>query len=66
MGYIWAKSARMALDALEAGTDEALFYESKLATARFFLNKILPEHYSLLAKITAGVKNLEIPDVDVA
>ena len=66
IGYIWAKSAKIALKALESGTTEKLFYESKLATARFFLNRILPEHYSLLAKITAGVKFMEIPDVDVA
>jgi alkylation response protein AidB-like acyl-CoA dehydrogenase len=64
MGYIWARSAKIAQDALAAGSDEKLFYESKIATARFFLNKILPEHYSLLAKITAGVKFLDIPDVD--
>lgn len=64
MGYIWARSAKIAQDALKGGSDEKLFYESKLATARFFLNKILPEHYSLLAKMTAGVKHLDIPDVD--
>jgi alkylation response protein AidB-like acyl-CoA dehydrogenase len=66
IGYIWARSAKIALAALEGGTTEKLFYESKLATARFFLNRVLPEHYSLLAKITAGVKFMEIPDVDVA
>lgn len=66
IGFIWAKSAKIALKALESGTTEKLFYESKLATARFFLNRILPEHYSLLAKITAGVKFMEIPDVDAA
>jgi butyryl-CoA dehydrogenase len=66
IGYIWAKSAKIALKALESGTTEKLFYESKLATARFFLNRILPEHYSLLAKITAGVKHMEIPDIEVA
>ncbi len=66
IGYIWVKSAKIALKALESGTTEKLFYESKLATARFFLNRILPEHYSLLAKITAGVKHMEIPDIDAA
>lgn len=66
IGYIWAKSAKIALKALESGTTEKLFYESKLATARFFLNRVLPEHYSLLAKITAGVKHMEIPDIEVA
>ncbi len=64
IGYIWARSAKIALDALAAGSDEKVFYETKIATAKFFLNKVLPEHYSLLAKITAGVKYLDIPDVD--
>lgn len=64
IGYIWTKTAKIALDKLASGTDEKLYYETKIATARFFLNKILPEHHSLLAKIAAGVKCLEIPDVD--
>jgi butyryl-CoA dehydrogenase len=66
IGYIWARTAKIAIKALESGSTEKLFYESKLATARFFLNRVLPEHYSLLAKITAGVKYMDIPDVDVA
>jgi len=64
MGYIWARSAHISLEKLKADDSEKLFYESKVATARFFLNKILPEHYSLLAKITAGVKHLDIPDIE--
>jgi len=94
IGYIWAKSAKIALaklnptpnmlsygehsdstgsidSAQDSGkpsqNEEVVdreFYEAKITTARFFLNKILPEHYSLLAKITAGVKNLEIADLD--
>lgn len=63
LGYIWTKSAKIALEKLAAGTNEELFYETKLATARFFLNKILPEHHSLLAKIAAGTKYLDMPDV---
>lgn len=66
IGYIWARSAKIAVEKLEAGTDEKEFYETKIATAKFFLNKILPEHFSLLAKITAGAKYLEMPDVKVA
>ncbi len=64
MGYIWAKTAHIAQTKLAQGTEEPLFYESKLATARFFLNKLLPQHYGLLATLTAGVKHLDIPDID--
>ena len=64
IGYIWAKSAKIALEKLEQGTDEKAFYEAKLSTARFFLNKILPQNFGLLATLTAGVKNLEIADLE--
>ena len=63
LGYIWARTAKIALAQLAGGTTEKEFYEGKLATARFFLNKILPEHFSLLAKISAGMKPLAMPDV---
>jgi hypothetical protein len=66
IGFIWTKSAKIALEKLDAGTEEKTFYETKLATARFFLNRVLPEHFSLLAKITAGVKYMEIPDIEAA
>lgn len=64
VGFVWAKSAKIAQDALASGSTEKSFYESKIATARFYLNKILPQHYGLLATLTAGVKYLDIPDVD--
>jgi butyryl-CoA dehydrogenase len=56
MAYIWAQKAKIAQEKLNEGTSEVDFYEAKLATARFFLKKIVPSHYSLLASITAGDK----------
>ncbi|NDF12644.1 MAG: acyl-CoA dehydrogenase [Proteobacteria bacterium] len=64
LGYIWARTAKIALAKVKT-SDEKNFYETKLATARFYMNKILPEHFSLLAKLTAGVKSLEMPDITV-
>ncbi len=49
--FIWAKQAKLAL--AHMGEDKE-FYESKLATARFYFAKILPGTTSLLASITAG------------
>lgn len=60
IGYIWARSAQIALAKKNQGEKE--FYERKLATARFYMNKILPRHYSLLATLTAGVKYLEMTE----
>jgi butyryl-CoA dehydrogenase len=65
-GFIWTRSAEIAQDALKNGTSEKAYYEGKVATAKFFLNKILPEHFSLLAKINAGAKYLAMPDIDEA
>jgi hypothetical protein len=62
LGYLWARTAKIALAKKEG--PEKLFYETKLASARFFMNKILPQHYSLLATLTAGVKNLQMPDIE--
>ncbi len=60
VGYIWARSAQIALKKKDRGEKE--FYERKLATARFYMNKILPRHYSLLATLTSGVKHLEMAE----
>lgn len=54
--WIWAQQADIALKALAAGTAEKEFYEDKLTTARFFMNKVLPQNIGLLASINAGGK----------
>lgn len=51
--YIWAKQAAIALAKLEQGADKD-FYEAKLTTARFYMQKILPQAVGLLASITNG------------
>ena len=54
LGWMWAESARLALKALAEGTEEADFYNAKLATARFFMDRLLPETSALQQKIAAG------------
>ena len=54
LGWMWAESARVALDRLEEGTDEPAFYEAKLATARFFMDRMLPDTAALQQKVQAG------------
>lgn len=53
-GYVWAKQAAIALQKLEKGEGDKTFYEAKLSTARFYMQKILPGTISLLASITNG------------
>jgi alkylation response protein AidB-like acyl-CoA dehydrogenase len=52
--FMWARMATLSL-AKQAG-EEAWFYKGKLAAARFFMARILPETSSLLTIISAGAK----------
>jgi len=56
LGYIWARIAETSLAKLN-GTD-ALFYKAKLATARYYMARLLPETNALFANIAAGAKPL--------
>jgi len=53
--YFWARMARLALDN-EASGDP--FYKSKLATARFYFARLLPETASTIRAARAGSKTL--------
>jgi butyryl-CoA dehydrogenase len=53
-GYMWARMARLALDAVDLNAPDAEFYRSKIATARFFTQRVMPQSSSLFAAIMAG------------
>lgn len=52
LGYLWARAAVLALPRAESPDGE--FYAAKLATARFFMQRQLPEASALFTKIMAG------------
>jgi len=54
LAYMWARMAKLAL-ARQQGEDGA-FYQAKLATARFFMAKLLPRHASLFTSLTSGAE----------
>jgi alkylation response protein AidB-like acyl-CoA dehydrogenase len=56
LGYIWARIAETSLTKLNG--DDALFYKGKLATARYYMARLLPETNALFANIAAGAKPL--------
>ncbi len=60
-GYFWARMAKVAL--AKAGSGDP-FYQAKLATARFYFAKLLPETASLIRTARAGAKPMM--DVDAA
>jgi hypothetical protein len=51
--YLWARMARVALDAGEGD-----FYKAKLATARFYFAKLLPETAFQIRSARAGSASL--------
>jgi alkylation response protein AidB-like acyl-CoA dehydrogenase len=57
MGYLWARAAKTALVALATDNQEQDFYRAKLATARFYFERILPRTLSLVATINSGADN---------
>lgn len=63
LGFMWLRMAKLALESLpEAGPDE-LFYQTKLGTARFFMERILPQAGSLLFTIKSGKASLmDVPE----
>ncbi len=61
LGYLWARMAKVAL--AKRGGADAAFYEAKLATARFYVQRMLPRSGSLFATIMAGsAAIMEFPD----
>ncbi len=60
MGYVWARQAKLALEKLSDGTGNQAteFYEAKLDTARYFMQRVLPDCVSLLVKITNGSQSI--------
>jgi alkylation response protein AidB-like acyl-CoA dehydrogenase len=54
LGLMWARMAETSLKALADGTEDPVFHETKLATARFFMARVLPITATHLARIQAG------------
>jgi acyl-CoA dehydrogenase len=59
LGYMWAKMAKAAEDGLAAGdTDREAFLRNKLITARFFMERIMPETALRKARIETGAETM--------
>jgi len=53
-GLMWARMARAAMAALDAGTADAAFYDAKIATGRYYMARQLPATALHLARIQSG------------
>lgn len=56
IGLMWAKMARAAMDKLDAGTDDVAFYETKIATGRYYMAREMPATAMLRARIETGAE----------
>ncbi|WP_069298883.1 acyl-CoA dehydrogenase C-terminal domain-containing protein [Neptunicoccus sediminis] len=58
MGLMWARMAKAATSALDAGTDDPDFYKNKLVTGRYYMQRQLPATGMHLARIQSGAENV--------
>jgi len=64
LGLMWARMAKTARAALDAGADDKGFYEAKLATGRYYMARRLPATKMHLARIESGAA--PVMDLDEA
>jgi len=63
LGYMWCKIAEAALAKLPKANGSAPRMNAKLVTARYFMERMLPESASHLARIQSGAAStMELPD----
>jgi len=56
LGLMWAKMARAAMEALAAGASDTTFYETKIATGRYYMARQLPATAMHLSRIESGAE----------
>lgn len=62
LAWCWARMAAVSAAALKAGGADAAFHKSKLSTARFYYQRILPRAEAHLDALGAGAQSLmELP-----
>jgi hypothetical protein len=62
LGYMWCRIVRAASAKLASGQGDPARMTAKLATARFFMERMLPETSAHLARIQAGAAStMELP-----
>jgi alkylation response protein AidB-like acyl-CoA dehydrogenase len=63
--YMWCRTVELCEGKLKQDDSEKNFYLSKLKTAEFYINKVLPETASLFENIQNGSESLMIMETDL-
>ena len=64
LAFMWCKMVKVAMEKIEAGEGDKAFYESKLKTARFYMQRVLPEADARFKMVLAGADTLMAPAED--
>lgn len=64
LGLMWARMAKSANEALAAGASDTAFYETKLATGRYYMARQLPATGMHLARIQSGADTVMALDAE--
>ncbi|MDB5525812.1 MAG: Acyl-CoA dehydrogenase [Rhizobium sp.] len=64
LGFMWGKSAKAARERLDAGDARNDFLNNKLVTARFFMERIMPETALRKARIETGADSVMALDAE--
>ena len=55
LGYMWGRMVKKAQEQIAAGANgDASFLEAKIATGRYFMERVMPETAAHLARISTG------------
>lgn len=58
IGYMWAMMAKVSSKRIREEVGERTFYEAKLATGRYFMERCLPKTHTHLARIRSGAGSM--------
>lgn len=56
--YMWAMMAKVSQEKLANGVGDKAFYETKLVSARYFAERVLPETAAHLARLSTGAQTM--------
>ena len=56
LGYMWAQMAKAALE--KVATDDNPFYQNKLITGKFYMERMMPDTAPRLARISTGSETM--------
>ena len=64
LGFMWAKMAKVSMNAVASGTSDVAFHKTKIATGRYYMARQLPATKMHLARIQSGADPVMALDAD--